>query len=243
MQRREDLHHRDAEGIPEVFQGKGAVLHTYPINAQGREARDRFEAERLEGVAADRFNWDYNLKPVIVVALLDFQFRHSEEWPREKFHSSYRLLEDVVHEQMTDAIRFVFLELGRFKKRISELETAFEKWIYLLKNMHRMTEIPAEFSEPLFERLFLLAEIGNFTPDEMRQYYNSLENMGDYDNIIHTAQEEAEKRGLEKGLAKGRVEGRTEAQEEMARKLKALGVDIDTIVEATGMDRDAVANM
>mgnify|MGYP003457567429 FL=1 len=111
---------------------------------------------------------------------------------------------------MTDAIRFVFLELGRFKKRISELETAFEKWIYLLKNMHRMTEIPPEFSEPLFERLFLLAEIGNFTPDEMRQYYNSLENMGDYDNIIHTAQEEAEKRGLEKGLARGRAEGRAE---------------------------------
>ena len=133
----------------------------------------------------------------------------------------------------------VFLELGRFKKRISELETVFEKWIYLLKNMHRMTEIPAEFSEPLFERLFLLAEIGNFTPDEMRQYYNSLENMGDYDNIIHTAQEEAEKRGLEKG----RAEGRTEAQEEMARKLKALGVDIDTIVEATGMDRDVVVNL
>lgn len=102
----------------------------------------------------------------------------------------------------------VFLELGRFKKRISELETVFEKWIYLLKNMHRMTEIPAEFSEPLFERLFLLAEIGNFTPDEMRQYYNSLENMGDYDNIIHTAQEEAEKRGLEKGRAEGRAEGR-----------------------------------
>ena len=137
----------------------------------------------------------------------------------------------------------VFLELGRFKKRISELETVFEKWIYLLKNMHRMTEIPPEFSEPLFERLFLLAEIGNFTPDEMRQYYNSLENMGDYDNIIHTAQEEAEKRGLEKGRAEGRAEGRTEAQEEMARKLKALGVAIDTIVEATGMDRDVVVNL
>ena len=122
-----------------------------------------------------------------------------------------------------------------------------------------MTEIPPEFSEPLFERLFLLAEIGNFTPDEMRQYYNSLENMGDYDNIIHTAQEEAEKRGLEKGLARGRAEGlvegrveglvegraegRTEAQEEMARKLKALGVAIDTIIEATGMDRDAVVNL
>lgn len=33
---------------------------------------------------------------------------------------------------MTNALRFVFLELGRFNKRISDLETKFEKWVYLL---------------------------------------------------------------------------------------------------------------
>ena len=235
------------KGYQKYFRERALYYTTYPINAQGREARDRFEAERMEGVAADRFNWDYNLKPVIVVALLDFQFRHSEEWPRDKFHSSYRLLEDVVHEQMTDAIRFVFLELGRFKKRISELETAFEKWIYLLKNMHRMTEIPPEFSEPLFERLFLLAEIGNFTPDEMKQYYNSLENMGDYDNIIHTAQEEAEKRGLEKGLARGHAEGlaegHAEAQVEIARKMLAAGMTVEQTAQLTGLAADEVKEL
>ena len=144
-----------------------------------------------------------------------------------------------MHEQMTDAIRFVFLELGRFKKRISELETAFEKWIYLLKNMHRMTEIPPEFSEPLFERLFLLAEIGNFTPDEMKQYYNSLENMGDYDNIIHTAQEEAEKRGLEKGLARGHAE----AQVEIARKMLAAGMTVEQTAQFTGLAADEVKEL
>ncbi|MBQ3250209.1 MAG: PD-(D/E)XK nuclease family transposase [Bacteroidales bacterium] len=53
---------------------------------------------------------------------------------------------------MTDAIRFVFLEPGRFKKRISELDTAFDKWIYLLKNRHRMTEIPPELSEECYRQ-------------------------------------------------------------------------------------------
>jgi len=76
--------------------------------------------------------------------------------------------------------------------------------VCLSTRMHGSVEgaegVERVFSEPLFERLFLLAEIGNFTLDEMREYYNSLENMGDYDNIIPTAQEEAEKRGLAKGL-------------------------------------------
>ena len=63
--------------------------------------------------------------------------------------------------------------------------------------------------------------------------------MGDYLNIINTAAEDAEKRGLEKG----RAEGRAEAQHEMARKFKSLGVAIETIVEATGLDRETVEAM
>ena len=59
--------------------------------------------------------------------------------------------------------------------------------------------------------------------------------MGDYLNIINTAAEDAEKRGLEKG--------RAEAQHEIVRKLKSLGVAIETIVEATGLDRETVEAM
>ena len=67
--------------------------------------------------------------------------------------------------------------------------------------------------------------------------------MGDYLNIINTAAEDAEKRGLEKGRAEGLAEGRSEAQHEIVRKLKSLGVTIETIVEATGLDRETVEAM
>lgn len=86
-----------------------------------------------------------------------------------------------------------------------------------------------------FQRLFLLAEIGNFTADEVQQYYNSLSYMGDYDNILNTAKEDAERIGLEKGLEKGRAEGRAEAQLEMARKMLAAGMSVEQIAEITGL--------
>ena len=195
------------KGYQRYFRERALYYTTYPINAQGRKARDLYESGRIEGRTQERFAWDYNLKPVIVVALLNFEFKHSEGWPKDKYLSSYRLLEDSVNEPMTQALRFVFLELGRFNKQISELETPFEKWIYLLKHLHNMKEIPSEFDEPLFKRLFLLAEIGNFTPCELEQYYKSLNNMGDYYNILHTAKEEAERIGLERGLEKGLAQG------------------------------------
>ena len=49
--------------------------------------------------------------------------------------------------------------------------------------------------------------------------------------------------GHAKGLAEGHAEGYAKAKIEMAIKLKALGVDIDTIVQATGLDRETVEKL
>ena len=49
--------------------------------------------------------------------------------------------------------------------------------------------------------------------------------------------------GIAEGLAEGHAKGHAEAKIEMAIKLKALGVDIDTIVQATGLDRETIENL
>ena len=93
----------------------------------------------------------------------------------------------------------------------------------------------------------MLAEIGNFTPGELEQYYKSLNNMGDYYNILHTAKEEAERigleKGLEKGLAQGLAEGRAEAQLEMARKMLEAGMAVDQIVQFTDLTLQEVQSL
>ena len=259
------------KGYQKHFRKRAIYYTTYPINEQGRFARENYLKEKSAGRSDVKFQWDYDLKPVTVVAILNFKYDHTVDWPHDRYHSSYRLREDSNHELMTDVLRFVFLELGRFDKTIWELETVFDKWMYLLKNIHKMDEIPVKFSDPLFKRLFLLAEIGNFTAEEYEHYKKSLENMGDYDNIINTAIEEAVNRGLEEGLAKGlelgRAKGLQEGLEEghqkglqegleeghqkglakgkleTARNLLALGVDINIISKATGLDLTEVQTM
>ena len=128
--------------------------------------------------------------------MTDAQIKESNE---EKDYA-----EDCSGEVMTEVVRYVSLELGRFKKKISELETTFDKWMYLLRNMHKLKKIPKEFDTPEFRRLFILAEIGKFTAEEMKQYLNSLKQMSDYYNIIESTAELAEKRGREEGRKGGR---------------------------------------
>ncbi len=48
-------------------------------------------------------------------------------------------------------------------------------------------------------------------------------------------------KGLEKGLAKGREEGSMTKALDMARNLKALGVEIAVIVQASGLTEEQVA--
>ncbi len=186
-------------GFQRHFRKRAIYYTTYPINAQGREAREFYFKEKEEGKTDAKFNWDYNLNPVIVVAILNFRFEHGQEWPSE-----------------------------RFRKRVWELET-----------------IPENFTEPLFKRLFLLSELGKFTAEEYEHYIKSMDNMGDYDNIIQTAAEDAHARGLAegeaKGLEKGREEGSMAKAFEMARNLKTLGVEISVIVQASGLTEEQVA--
>lgn len=224
------------------FRKRALYYTTYPINEQGRHARELYLKEKAEAKPGEKteFKWDFDLKPVAVVAIVNFMFDHSDDWPEDRYHSSYRLREDRTGEMMTNVLRFVFLELGRFRKRIWELESRFDKWMYLLKHKHEMVEIPEEFSDPVFKRLFILARIGNFTAEELKQYEKSLDDMGDYYNTIRTAEEDAEKRGLERGLAEGEAKGRSEAQAEMARKMLAAGMPLEQIVQFTGLDAEAV---
>ena len=86
----------------------------------------------------------------------------------------------------------------------------------------------------------MLAEIDNFTAEEYKQYLESLENMGDYQNIINTAVEEAELRGR----AIGREEGREEAREEgRVEGQFSKAVEVAAKLIETGMSKAEAASL
>jgi predicted transposase YdaD len=70
----------------------------------------------------------------------------------------------------------------------------------------------------------------------LEQYYKSLNNMGDYYNILHTAKEEAERIGLERG----REQGRAEERAAIISLLSANGMDDESISKMLEMDLDVV---
>ena len=45
---------------------------------------------------------------------------------------------------------------------------------------------------------------------------------------------------MAEGMAQGKAEGMAEGKEEIARNLKQMGMDVQTIVQATGLDQEVI---
>ena len=71
--------------------------------------------------------------------------------------------------------------------------------------------------------------------------------MGDFDNIINTAAEEAhaagKAEGLKQGLEQGLSQGKLQANLQNAKNLKALGVPAEIISQGTGLTIDEIEKL
>ncbi len=180
----------------------------------------------------DGEDWNYELKPVYLVAILGFEYDKEEE--RRKLKRTVTL-RDQDGDMFYDKLNFIFLQMPLFTKTESELKTHEDKWCYFLKNLPGFEKIPSILREPVFERAFETAEIAAMNKDEIFQYEMSLKAHRDYYAVMETAISEGLAKGRAEGRAEGRVEGRVEEKIEIARNLKKKGLDITLIAETTGL--------
>ena len=88
-------------------------------------------------------------------------------------------------------IELIFVELPKFKKEENDLQTHFDKWLFVLNHLQNLQDRPKALQERVFEKLFKTAEIAMFTVQERQEYEDSLKYFRDMHNIIDTAKEEA----------------------------------------------------
>lgn len=213
------------------FRDRAILYTTNPIAKQGREYRERMLGLPDEEKGA----WNYELKPVYIVAILNFHFGHRDDIPKDRYLNRYRIREDETGEAMSDKVRYVLIELPRFKKSESECKTLLEKTIYSIKNMHECEDVPTGSDEKFLEYLYKLSKMNNFTDEELTIYLKEQEMMWDYQNTIDYAEEKGFNRGLAEGREDGREDGRAEEKVEIAANLIRLGIRLEQIAEATGL--------
>ena len=140
-----------------------------------------------------------------------------------------------IHELFTDKMRYIFLELPSFGKEENECETDFERWIYVLKNMETLQRLPFKARNAVFKKLEEIVDIASMSKEDRMRYDESIKVYRDQLAVMEFERN--------KGLAEGRAEGRAEEKESVARNLKRMGMDVETIVKATGLDPDVIESL
>ena len=189
--------------------------------------------EQSQKGAVDRKLWDYSLSPVYVVGILNFEMDETME-RADKVMTRVKLKDDE-NRDFSDKLNFIFLEMPKFRKVETELETLMDKWLYVIKNLYQLESKPASLTEGIFRKLFDVAEIAAFTKEERYDYEESLKNFRDLYNTISTAEK--------KGRAEGRAEGEKEERLRNAKNFKQLGVDLETIAKATGLSVEEIEKL
>jgi len=219
------------------FKDRSVYYASFPIRDQG-----------LRG------DWDYRLKAVYTVGILNFVFNESRD-DTAYYHSEVKLMDTQKKTVFYDKLTFIYLEMPKFNKSIDRLETRFEKWMYVLKNLPRLQELPSQLQERIFEKIFRVAEIAKMNRQEITEYEESLKTYRDLYSALATAERDGEIKGEIKGKEEGRIEGRIEGRKEgkiegkieekneTALKMLADGMSIENVCKYTGLSDGQVKEL
>lgn len=213
---------------------------------------------------APRGVWNYGLKGIYTVGILNFTIYPDNE----DFYHEVKLTDLATKEVFYDKLTFVYLEMPKFTKTEAELDTLFDKWLYVIRNLATLMERPKVLQEKVFAHLFEAAEIAKFDRKERYEYEESLKNYRDWFSVMETAENKGMAKGMAKGIAKGMAQGmaqgmakglekgRAEGMEkgkeigraegekrkalETARQMKADGMRIENIARYTGLTAEEI---
>jgi len=200
--------------------------------------------------------WNFQLKAVYLVAVLDFVIFNEFKDDDDHVIEYVNLIRERTKSYFSKKINFVFVELPKFRKKAEELSSNFDIWLYSLKNMDKFEEFPAFVKGNIFEELFKTAEINKLTKKEMKEYKKSVLEYRDVKDSIEFAREEASQegfkqgleeghqvglqKGLREGLEKGLEKGLEEARIEIILKCFQKNMPVEDIVFITGFSKEQI---
>ncbi len=236
-----DLTFKNNEQLGETDLDRKAIYDIYCENEKGekfivelQKAKQNYFKERTIYYStfpireqAEKGEWNYNLKAVYCIGILDFTFDdYKTELEKSEVVHTIKL-KNQNGKIFYDKLTFIYLEMPNFKRKENELETRLDKWLYFIKYLEDFQTIPSIFTDEVFSQAFEKAELAKFGQAELANYENSLKIYRDLKGVIDSAFDE------------GKLEGKLE----MARFMKSENEPIDKICKYTGLTKEDIEKL
>lgn len=233
-----DLTFKNTEQLGQTDLDRKAIYDIYCENQNGekfivelQKAKQNYFKERTIYYStfpireqAEKGEWNYNLKAVYCIGILDFTFGdyESEAEKSEVVHTIK--LKNQNGQTFYDKLTYIYLEMPNFKLAENNLKSRLDNWLFFIKHLEDFQDIPIIFSDNIFTQAFEKAELARFGQTDLDNYENSLKTYRDLKGVIDTAFED----------------GKLEGVLLVAKKLKNNGIATPIIIEATGLTKKEI---
>jgi predicted transposase/invertase (TIGR01784 family) len=236
-----DLSFKNNEQLGQTDLDRKAIYDIYCENEKGekfivelQKAKQNYFKERTIYYStfpireqAEKGEWNYNLKAVYCIGILDFTFDDYETEPEKSEVVHAIKLKNQNGKTFYDKLTFIYLEMPNFNLKENQLETRLDKWLYFIKHLEDFQTIPTIIADDVFSQAFEKAELAKFEPAERENYENSLKIYRDLKGVIDTAYDE------------GKLEGKLE----IAKSAKQMGLKVEDIIKLTGLTKEEIERL
>ncbi|MEA5418463.1 Rpn family recombination-promoting nuclease/putative transposase [Spirulina sp. CCNP1310] len=191
--------------------GSACVIELQVLNLPTLGKRVLYNAAKSYGFQISREEVQRDINPLVALNIVDFTMFEQQPDVISRF-----TLQEVEKgfEYPNNELALVFVELPKFTKKLNELETMADFWIYFIQNAAKLETIP----EPLrqvteIRQAFALAREETLNREEFDILQQQLFFISDQRRSLVFGREEGLKEGVEMGKMQGVREGVEQGRE------------------------------
>lgn len=184
---------------------------------------------------------DYDLlQPVYSLNLVNEIF----EPTLQEYYHQYDVANVDHPNQIIEGLHLIFVELPKFKPHTFSQKKMQVLWLRYLTEMGGTREVPQEFLEnPEVKKAVSILEESSYSPAQLEGYDKFWDLVRTEKTYYNSAKRAGFAEGRAEGMEKGRAEGKLQGIRETAKKLKALGVSVEQIAQATGLSFEEIKSI
>ncbi len=177
--------------------GSTVIIEMQILNVEEFEKRVIYNLAKAYGNQLDVGEGYLTLKPFVALTITDFVlFKNTE-----KNITKFRFKEETELFNYQEELTLIFVELPKFNKGLSELETLSEKWIYFLNSAPNLEIIPSSLGEVSeIEAALNIANKANLNNEELEELEKQEKLIRDQKGQMSLARREGIEIGREEGL-------------------------------------------
>jgi predicted transposase/invertase (TIGR01784 family) len=191
------------------------------------------------------------LKPIISLTIVDFLLFPEHENDSPNPISRYQLMNPDTGIRCSNHLELVFAELPKLAQVPEQLGTRCDRWLYFIQQAGKLSHIPDVLADDEFDEAFAIANESQLSAEEYELAEKQRMKIWDEQGQREYVQEEGRKRGLAEGLREGLAEGRREGLREgrqagameIATRMLANGIEIESVCQFTGLSESVVRGL